>query len=223
MPGRKPCAYCKPTREMLQELAGLSDHISLRVHILDENDEEKRKFGIERIPATVLRGHGPAFFKYYGLPGGTEFPAFVESIVDISRSETLLSENSVKELRNLKDDVTVRVFVTPTCPYCPQMARAAYQLALTNAHVQAEVIEVNEFPELADRHGVRAVPLTVINDRIAIPGAVHESVLVEQVLKAAASAVAEPAQPSGPTTAATREPQQPVKRGQQRDSGLFIP
>lgn len=225
VPGRKPCAYCKPTREMLQELSGLSDLISLRVHILDENTEEKRKFGIERIPAMVLRGHDSALFKYYGLPGGTEFPAFIESIVDISRNETLLSDDSVKELRKLKADVTVRVFVTPTCPYCPQMARAAYQLALTNPRVKAEVIEVNEFPELADRYGVRAVPLTVINDTIAIPGAVHEGVLVEQVLKAAGSAVAEPTPPSGPSTATAppREPQQPIKRGQQRDSGLFIP
>jgi len=31
VPGRKPCVYCKPTREMLQELSALSDLISLRV------------------------------------------------------------------------------------------------------------------------------------------------------------------------------------------------
>ncbi len=120
VPGRRPCAYCKPTREMLQELASLSDLISLRVHIFEEAAEERSKFGIERIPGTVLRGastglsaNGPAF-KYYGMPGGTEFPAFVESIVDISRGEVLLSQESVRELRKLRDDVLVRVFVTPT-------------------------------------------------------------------------------------------------------------
>jgi len=48
---------------------------------------------------------------------------------------------------------------------------------------------------------------------------------VEQLLKAAGSAVAEPTPPSGPSTATAppREPGQPIKRGQQRDSGLFIP
>jgi predicted DsbA family dithiol-disulfide isomerase len=67
------------------------------------------------------------------------------------------------------------------------MARAAYQLSMTNPKVKTEVIEVTEFPELAARYNVRAVPLTVIADRVTIPGAIHERVLVEQVLKAVAS------------------------------------
>ena len=102
------------------------------------------------------------------------------------------------------------------------MARAAYQLALTNPKVHAEVIEVNEFPELAQRYGVRAVPLTVIADRVAIPGAVHEKVLVEQVLKAVQSPVSEPPQAAGPTSPAAQE-EEPPKHGQQRSSGLIIP
>jgi hypothetical protein len=94
---------------MLQELASLSDGISLRIHIFDEAMEERTKLGIERIPGIVLRGHDGAAFKYYGMPGGTEFPAFLESIVDISRGEVLLSKESVKELRKLRDEVIVRV------------------------------------------------------------------------------------------------------------------
>src|SRR5213592_4220443 len=190
VPGRKPCAYCKPTREMLQELSALSDLISLRAHIFEEAGEDRAKFGIERIPGTVLRGAAiglgnGASFKFYGMPGGTEFPAFLESIVDISRGEVLPSKESVKELQKLREEVLVRVFVTPTCGYCPQMMRLAYQLSLANPKVRAEVIEVNEFPELGESYVVKAVPLTVIADKIAIPGAVQESVLVEQVLTAA--------------------------------------
>lgn len=223
VPGRKPCAYCKPTREMLQEIAGLNDLIRLRVHYFDEAAEERREFGIERIPAIVLRGAGDTRLLYYGIPSGTEFPYFLESIVDISRGEVLLSEESVRELRKLKDDVSIRVFVTPTCPYCPQMARLAYQLNMANPKIRAEVIEVNEFPELGDRYGVRAVPLTVINDRTAIPGAVPEQTLVEQVVKTAESALAAPAEPTGPTSPA-EPPQEPaVERGKERPSGLFIP
>ncbi len=100
------------------------------------------------------------------------------------------------------------------------MARAACQLAMVNPRVQAEVIEVNEFPELANRYAVRAVPLTVIADRVAIPGAVHERVLVEQVLKAVQSPLEKSPEPSGPTSPLVSEPPQ---RGQQRGSGLIIP
>jgi glutaredoxin-like protein len=200
LPGREPCAYCKPTREMLQELAALSDLISLRVHNLEDEREEAAKFGVERIPGIVLRGRDGTFFKFYGMPGGSEFPSFLDTIVDVSRNEVLLTEESVKALRRLKEDVRVRVFVSPTCPYCPGMARAAFQMTLANAHVKAEVIEVNEFPDLAKRYNVTAVPLTLIEDRIAIPGAVPEKALVEQVLKAAQSPAAQPSEVRGPST-----------------------
>ena len=137
------------------------------------------------------------------MPGGTEFPAFLESIVDISRGEVLLSKESVKELKKLREDVLVRVFVTPTCGYCPQMVRAVYQLSLANPKVRAEVIEVNEFPELADRYQVRAVPLTVIGDKVAIPGAMHPDALVEAVVKAGGSEVSEAPAAPGPMSAVT--------------------
>ena len=114
VPGRQPCAYCKPTREMLQEISALSDLISLRVHNLEDEREEAAKFGVERIPGIVLRGRNGAAFKFYGLPGGSEFASFLDMIVDISRSEVLFSEESVKSLRKLKEDVRVKVFVTPT-------------------------------------------------------------------------------------------------------------
>src|SRR6266545_4511953 len=62
------------TREMLQELASLSDLISLRVHIFEEAAEERSKLEIERIPGTILRGASTALsandgaaFKYYGM------------------------------------------------------------------------------------------------------------------------------------------------------------
>ena len=155
------------------------------------------------------------------MPGGTEFPAFVESLVDLSRWETLLSPDSVKALSALKTDVSVRVFVTPTCPYCPQMARAAFMMGIVSEHVKAEVIEVNEFPDLAERYKVEAVPLTVINDQISIPGALPEPALVEQVVKAAAAKPSKKA-PGGPASEPEKPPE-PIERGKRRDSGLYIP
>jgi glutaredoxin-like protein len=226
VPGRTPCAYCKPVRELLQELASLSDLISLRVHIFDEAAENRQKFGIERIPAIVLRGpsfEGPAF-KFYGMPGGTEFPAFLEAIVDISRGEVLLSEEHVRELSKVREDLLVRVFVTPTCGYCPQQMRLAYQLALANPNIKAEVVEVNEFPDLGERYQVRAVPLTVIADRVALPGATPPDTLIEQVVKATGSQVSTAAEAGGPTSAVTPDEGPPqVRRGEERPSGLIIP
>ncbi len=103
------------------------------------------------------------------------------------------------------------------------MARVAYNLALQSPRVTAEVTEINEFPELAQRYQVRAVPLTVINDKLAIPGAVPENVLVEQVLKAVESSVTEPGTAAGQTSLVAPPEAEPPRRGQRRGSGIIIP
>jgi glutaredoxin-like protein len=230
VPGKEPCALCKPTREMLQELAGLNEMISLRMHYLEDRPEEAQKFGVERVPAIVLRG-GPRadgqapFYKFYGMPGGTEVPAFLETIADVSRMEVILSGESVEALAKVRGDVSVRVFVTPTCPYCPMMAHLAHQMTMVNAHIRSEVIEVQEFPDLAERYQVRAVPLTVINDSVAIPGMIPEGQIVEQVVAAAGSGAEAPVVETnaGETSAVIPAEKPRIERGKERPSGLFIP
>lgn len=64
------------------------------------------------------------------------------------------------------------------------MASLAVSLAIHNEQVSAEIIEANEFPDLAQRYSVYGVPRTVINESVAVEGAVGESVLVQKILDA---------------------------------------
>ena len=63
------------------------------------------------------------------------------------------------------------------------MARAAHALAVANPNVTAEVIECQEFPEVARRYQVMGVPKTVINDRAEFVGAVPDEVFVNAILE----------------------------------------
>jgi predicted DsbA family dithiol-disulfide isomerase len=55
---------------------------------------------------------------------------------------------------------------------------------MANEHITADVIEATEFPELADRYQVMAVPKIVVNDRVEFVGALPERQFVQQVLRA---------------------------------------
>lgn len=178
---RQPCQYCKPTGQMLQELAALTDKISLRQHIFEEDEEAVAQYQVERIPAIVLHVGDRRWLKYYGSPGGHEFVPLVETIVDISRGTNYLSDKIRKRLRKLKRDVRIQVFVTPACPHCPQMARLAYQVALESPRIRAEVIEANEFPELRQRYQVRGVPTTIIDEKMSFAGSVPDDLLVDTI------------------------------------------
>jgi glutaredoxin-like protein len=207
VPGRQPCEYCKPTRQMLEEVAALSDLISLRQHTIDEDREAFARCGVDKIPALVLPAGDGRWLKYYGFPSGHEFVTLVETIVDLSRGNRLLADGVRKRLRKLKKDVLIQVFVTPSCPYCPQMARLAYHMALESPRIIAEVIEAEEFPELSQRFKVRAVPTTAVSARggpaaggegkSTIPGAVPDTVLMDIIER-----VVQPA----PLTEAAPEP-----------------
>lgn len=61
----------------------------------------------------------------------------------------------------------------------------AHSLAMENPLVQAEMVDANAFPALANRHQVRGVPMTVINDGAgSIVGALPEPSLVAALRQA---------------------------------------
>ena len=183
IPGRE-CAYCPQTQQLLEELAGLSPKLHLETIDFYEQPEVAREYGVARIPATVLSADGSSRVKFYGIPLGYELATIIEDIKPISRKVSPLSMDTRKKLRQVNQPVRIQVFVTPTCTYCPGVARLAHALALENQQITADVIEVQEFPALAQTDGVRSVPLTVINEYTRFTGAVPEAEFVQKVLEA---------------------------------------
>jgi alkyl hydroperoxide reductase subunit AhpF len=99
-----------------------------------------------------------------------------------------LSEDSLEALQSLQSDVHIQVFVTPTCGYCPSVARLAHQAAVEGSRVTADVIEITEFPYLAERYAIRGVPKTVINGIVEFVGSIGEPQFIEHLRQAAISA-----------------------------------
>jgi predicted DsbA family dithiol-disulfide isomerase len=62
--------------------------------------------------------------------------------------------------------------------------RLAQHMAIASERVRTECIEVTEFPELAQRYSVMAVPKIVINDKLGFEGAVPEKDFLGAVLQA---------------------------------------
>ena len=60
----------------------------------------------------------------------------------------------------------------------------AHKMAVESEHVTADVIEAMEFPDLAQRYGVRGVPKIIINDSVEFVGALPESHFLEYIKSA---------------------------------------
>ncbi|MSQ11680.1 MAG: glutaredoxin [Dehalococcoidia bacterium] len=186
VPGRE-CPTCPQVNELLKEVAALSPHIKLETYDFYTQREEAQQHGVDRIPCIILgkAGQKASNVKYYGLPSGYEFLVLLEGIVALSRATNPLSPLTRKALRKLEEDVHIQVFVTPTCTYCPQVARMAHAMGMETERIKAEVIEVQEFPHLAQMYQVQGVPKMVINRTVEVVGAVPERTLLQKVLTAA--------------------------------------
>ena len=183
IPGQE-CDYCKETRELLEEVTALSDKLHLETKDFVRDKQEADNLGVTRIPGFVLQGSCQGTIRFFGIPAGYEFSTLVEDLLDLSKGTTTLSEKTRTALQEVDQDLHIQVFVTPTCPYCPSAARLAHKLAMENEHITADVIEISEFIDLAQRYQVQGVPKTVINDRVEFAGALPEPRFVQQVLQA---------------------------------------
>ncbi|MCS7235161.1 MAG: thioredoxin family protein [Armatimonadota bacterium] len=179
------CETCEATQQLLEEVAALDPRIKLRVRSIVTDAEEARAAGVEGVPAILIGEDGQARARYYGIPAGLEFAVLVEDIVAASRGDSGLKPQTRQALAALPQDVHIRVFVTPTCPYCPRVARLAHAMAQESERVWADVVEAMEFPALADRYGVVGVPKVVINEVYGFEGARPEEAFLQHVLEAA--------------------------------------
>jgi alkyl hydroperoxide reductase subunit AhpF len=110
--------YGRETRELLEELAGLSSQLSLEVHNFQLEKEKAAEYGVDTVPATVVRdgydrdhGHG---IRFLGLPAGYEFASLLDAILMVSKGDSGLSPDSRKKLASVSQPVHLQVFVTPT-------------------------------------------------------------------------------------------------------------
>lgn len=186
VPGRPECELCEETRALLEDVASLSNQITLTVHDARLETDLVREMGVSRVPTLVLRGAAHGILRYLGIPAGLEFRTLLEDLAAVSRGTTTLTAESRTKLATLRKPVHVQVFVTPTCPYCPKVASLAHQAAVENANITADVIEISEFPDLATQYDVRGVPKIVMNDVVELVGAQQEAAFVDAMLKAAA-------------------------------------
>lgn len=191
----KNCDYCKDTLALLEEIAALDEKISIDIKDLEHDKEIAESFKIDAVPTTAITTTKDGKFidygvRYLGIPAGHEFTSLINGMVMVSKQDSGLSPAIRERLAKLENPVNLKVFVTPTCPYCPRAVILAHQIAIESPLVSGEMVEAMEFPELSTQFNVSGVPHTVINLGAGeIVGAVPEDQLMSEIEKSMAVAV----------------------------------
>lgn len=177
------CEPCTSASHFVEEFTALDERLNVeRKDFLADRDLASQ-LGVHHIPALLL--HRPeddrATVRYYGIPGGYEFGAFLRTILLFStgRYEQPLDRES---LELIERDVNLKVFVLTTCPSCPVMAYLASGLAFLSPRVTTEIIEANSFIDLSTRFTVGTVPKIVIDDGTEVTGVLPPEELIKRII-----------------------------------------
>ncbi len=116
---QKGCDYCDEERQLLEEVAGLHEHIGLSVYDLEADREIAEKFHVDKAPAVVIAAKDPGGIndlgiRFSGIPSGHEFSTLINDILLVSNRDSGLSEKTRQFLRGLTQPLLLQVFVTPT-------------------------------------------------------------------------------------------------------------
>jgi glutaredoxin-like protein len=108
------CQFCAETRQLVEEVAALSDEIELEVYNFAIDKEKVEEYGVDKIPAIVIMGEKDYGVRYYGIPSGYEFSSLIEDIIDVSRGKVELLPATREALAGITEPLHFQVFVTPT-------------------------------------------------------------------------------------------------------------
>ncbi len=178
------CPFCKEARELLQDVSSLSDgKITLEIYDFVADKDMVNRYGIDKIPATVVEGQKDYGIRFFGIPAGYEFTSLINSILVASKGESGLSNETKELLKKLKEPVRIQVYITLTCPYCPKTVELAHRLAVESDLITGEMIETSEFPTYMQKYNIMSVPRIIINDKVDFEGTLTEKEFVENLMK----------------------------------------
>ena len=138
------CDACLPARQVVDEVAQLSERVTVEEYNLVLDKEKVAEYGVDRAPATVVVGEQDLGLRYYGVPAGYELTTLVDAVALAGRGNGAgagLAPETLAAVAALERPLDIKVFVTPTCRFCPQMASLAFRLAAASPLITATVIE----------------------------------------------------------------------------------
>ena len=173
--------FSQTNRQIVRAFRELTSKITFREHPMDH--ELARKWDVDRSPSLLIAPER-VNIRWIGAPLGEEGRIFLETLILVGLGKSNLNEQTLKVLKKIDTPRRVKVFVSATCPYCPQQAVNAIRAAIERPDmVSVEIVDIQSAPDLADQYAAHSVPQTFANDILIGQGAQSEEVFALSLQK----------------------------------------
>ncbi len=140
-------------RELLQEIASLSDKVRVRE---DGASERKPSFGVAR-PGEAARVH------FAGIPLGHEFTSLVLALLQVGGYPPKVDVALIEQIRALPGSFRFEIFISLSCHNCPDVVQALNLMAVLNPGVSSTMIDGGVFQQEVEARQIMAVPTVFLN------------------------------------------------------------
>ncbi|MCQ4636949.1 thioredoxin-disulfide reductase [Anaerovorax odorimutans] len=170
----------------LDPICSLSPHLHLQVLRPGEDSEMEKKIRFDRLPTAAFLDSSGAYsgIKFCGIPGGHEFNSFILAIYNLAGPGQEMSAELAERARNIQADTRIRIYVSLSCHFCPEVVAAAQHLAATSRKIEAEMIDIGLFPELKKELNLMSVPAMTVNGQKPVFGSKTKEQIMDLIEKA---------------------------------------
>lgn len=173
--------FSQAARQALKAFRQISSKIRLEEYAPDH--QLSTEWQITAFPTMVFQPDRFAI-RWNGAPVGEEGRSLVEMLFLLGFDNSNLSDQSRKMMADLDGPRNLKVFVSPTCPYCPQQSINAVKAAVERPdRVSLEIIDIQANPRLAEEYEAHSVPQTFADDVLIGKGAQSEELFIQSMIK----------------------------------------
>lgn len=153
-------------RDLVIDIADLGDKLEAVVKTKGEDAELEAKVNADKFPVVAFldQDGNYAGVKFHGVPGGHELNSFLLAIYNLAGPGQALDASVLEAIKAVDKKVNIKVAVSLSCHLCPDVVVGAQRIAIENPNVEAEMLDIANFPELKTKHKVMSVPCMIVND-----------------------------------------------------------
>jgi alkyl hydroperoxide reductase subunit F len=151
-------AGAKEMLALLEELAGMSDKISLSF------DEHARKpsFSVKRGAAHKDAAQAVGI-RFAGIPMGHEFTSLVLALLHVGGHPLKLEAEKIAQIAALDGQFAFETFISLSCHNCPEVVQALNLMAVINPNISHVMVDGALYQEEVNERKIMAVPTIFMN------------------------------------------------------------
>ncbi|QRP62363.1 alkyl hydroperoxide reductase subunit F [Rhodanobacter sp. FDAARGOS 1247] len=142
--------------ELLQQIAALSDKISLR---RDDSEARKPSFAINRVGTDIG-------VRFAGLPMGHEFTSLVLALLQVGGHPSKAAADTIEQVRNLDGDFKFETYFSLSCQNCPDVVQALNLMSVLNPRIRHVAIDGALYQDEVEKRQVMSVPTVFLNGEV---------------------------------------------------------